>query len=158
MNICRVAILQSSKDCSGSICKTRRALRRTRRRCGEINRRKGRPEEVDAKTSARTSDAKASGDNPNNTARQIEKLLDKVQGLWYACKNIGEGLCAKTSGKSPAPRHRITQQLRGLCTNFTTLVPHHRRHTAQRLERVFDSDYGLILIRAEPPHTITVLR
>jgi len=119
MNICRVAILQSSKDCSGSICKTGRALRRTRPRCGEINRRKGRGEEVDAKTSARASDAKTSGDAPNNTARQIERLLDKVQCLWYACKDmptmqkgrgrtwckdIGKKSGAKTSDNTTAER------------------------------------------------------
>ena len=69
------------------------------------------------------------------------------------CKDIGEELGAKTSETSPTPRHRMTQQPRGLCTNPITLVPHYRRHTAQRLERVFDSDYGLILIRAELPHT-----
>ena len=96
---------------------------------------------------------------------------DKSRGYWTKfsafgmhaktcrrCKRVEEEPGAKTSGKSPAPRHRTTQQPRGLCTNLTTLVPHHRRHTARRLERVFDSDYGLILIRAEPPHTITVLR
>ena len=144
MNICRVAILQSSKDCSGSICKTCRALRRTRRTrrpCGEINRRKGRGEEVDAKTSARASDAKTSGDAPNNTARQIERLLDKVQCLWYACKDMpmmqrgrerpwckdtGEKSGAKTSDNTPAGRSmhkRITQHAAGLSrAPYTTVV------------------------------------
>jgi len=125
MNIGSVSILQSGKDCSGSICKTRRPLRRTRRtrrtrrRCREINRRKGRAEEVDAKTSARTSDAKTSTDTPNNSARQIERPMDKVQGVWYACKDmppmqryrgrtwckdIGKKSGAKTSDNTPAGR------------------------------------------------------